>query len=249
MENALHSEETSQDEPLRILVAGQTKAGKSSLINALFGELRAPVDALPSTYALSPYRLEQEGEFLGLVFDSPGYGDHASWVEDSRAELQMIDLILLACSATHAGRAADSRFLEALRTQFANTPDRLPPPVIVAVTHIDLLRPAREWNPPYNIDQPSGFKETQIRLCMEEIATTLVIPLEQVQAVCLQAGGAWNIEAVWTAIAAQLPQARRARYLRCLKDGKAREKWELILRQLRNAGRLVVGGIGKGLTG
>jgi hypothetical protein len=63
---------TPPQEPLRILVAGQTKAGKSSLINALFGELRAPADALPLTYALRPYSLEKDGEFLGLVFDSPG---------------------------------------------------------------------------------------------------------------------------------------------------------------------------------
>jgi predicted GTPase len=249
MENAMAREEYSPDEPLRILVAGQTKAGKSSLINALFGELRAPTDVLPSTYALLPYRLEQEGEFLGLVFDSPGFGDHVSWVEDSHAELQMIDLVLLASSAIHAGRAADSHFLETLRAEYAKTPDRIPPPVIVAVTHIDLLRPAREWKPPYNIGQPSGTKESQIRLCMEEVARTLAVPLGQVHAVCLKPGDEWNIEAVWTAIAAQLPQARRARYLRCLKDGRAREKWELILRQLGNAGRLIVVGVRKGLAG
>ncbi len=236
-------------EPLRILVAGQTKAGKSSLINALFGELRAPADALPLTYALTPYRLERDGEFLGLVFDSPGYGDDVSWVEGSRAELQLIDLVLLACSATHAGRAADARFLQTLKAHYAKTPDRISPPLVVALTHIDQLRPAREWQPPYNVAEPKGGKESQIRLCMEEVARTLGLPLEQVQAVCLKAGEEWNIEAVWTAIAGQLPEARRARYLRCLKDAKAREKWQLIIRQLGNAGRLVADGFGKILPG
>ena len=232
-------------EPLRILVAGQTKAGKSSLINALFGELRAPADALPLTGGVTPYRLERDGEFLGLVFDSPGYGELVSWIDAAPADLHNIDLLLLACSATHAGRAADVRFLEALRARYAKIPERIAPPLLVALTHIDQLRPAREWAPPYNLAEPVGAKESQIRLCLEEVARTLVLPLEQVQAVCLNPGDEWNIEAVWAAIAAQLPEARRARYLRCLKDAQAREKWELILRQLGNAGRLVASSIGK----
>jgi hypothetical protein len=236
-------------EPLRILIAGQTNAGKSSLVNALFGELRAPADALPLTYAPTPYRLERDGEFLGLVLDSPGYGDLASWAEDARAELHGIDLVILVCSATQAGRAADVRFLETLRRRYAATPDRLAPPLVVALTHIDQLRPTREWNPPYNLAEPQGAKESQIRLCMEAVAETLAVPPEQVQAVCLKPGETWNSEAVWATLASQLPEARRARYLRCLKDAQAREKWELMLRQLVSAGRLLSRGIGKILPG
>jgi len=236
------AQEARNGEPLRILIAGQTKAGKSTLVNTLFGELRAPADALPLTYALNPYRLERDGELLGLVLDSPGYGDAVSWVEAQGAELEAVDLILLVCSATQAGRAADASFLQTLREHYAKTPDRAPPPVIVALTHIDLLRPAREWQPPYNVADPQGVKENQIRQCMDEVALSLAVPLPNVQAVCLKPGEEWNGEAVWTAIAGQLPEARRARYLRCLKDQKAREKWQLLLRQLANAGRLVVAG-------
>jgi len=163
--------------------------------------------------------------------------------------LQLIDLVLLACSATHAGRAADANFLRALQAQYAKTPDRIAPPIVVALTHIDQLRPAREWNPPYNLARPSGVKETQIRLCMEEVSRALDVPLDQVQAICLGKDEEWNVEAVWASIAAQLPEARRAKYLRCLKDAKAREKWQLMFRQLGNAGLVLSRSIGKILPG
>lgn len=230
------------NEPLRILVAGQTKAGKSSLVNGLFGELRAPSDALPLTYAITPYRLEKDGEWLGLVLDSPGYGDSLSWIEEKGEELKNVDLILLVCSATHAGRASDAKFLQALRSHYAQTPERAPPPILVALTHIDLLRPAREWQPPYNLADPQTSKETHIRQCMEEVAKGLELPISHIQALCLKPGDIWNIEAVWASIAELLPEARRARYLRCLKQTQSRERWELMLRQLGNAGRLIASG-------
>jgi 50S ribosome-binding GTPase len=56
-----------------LLVAGQVKAGKSSLINALFGELQAATDVLACTSNIIPYRLERNGTDLALVLDSPGY--------------------------------------------------------------------------------------------------------------------------------------------------------------------------------
>jgi hypothetical protein len=80
---------------------------------------------------------------------------------------------------------------------------------------------------------------------MEQVAKTFVLPLVQIYPLCLKPYEEWNIETLWVGIAGQLPEARRARYLRCLKDVQAREKWELIFRQVGNAGRLVAGSIGK----
>jgi len=121
--------------------------------------MRATTDVLPHTHALTPYRWEREGEFLGLVFRQPGYGDEFTWVEHQTGELQKVDLILLVCAATHAGRAADAQFLKTLRGVYAKTPERIPPPIVVAVTHIDLLRPAREWHPPYDLGKPAARKK------------------------------------------------------------------------------------------
>ena len=45
-------------EPLRIVVLGRSNAGKSSLINALFGKLTAKFDVLPDTTAVSYTHLD-----------------------------------------------------------------------------------------------------------------------------------------------------------------------------------------------
>ncbi|HUP81659.1 MAG TPA: GTPase, partial [Pirellula sp.] len=46
------------DEPLRVIVLGQAKAGKSSLVNAVFGEVRAATDSVPCTTGITPYVLD-----------------------------------------------------------------------------------------------------------------------------------------------------------------------------------------------
>ena len=59
-------------EPLRLLVAGQVNAGKSSLVNALSEEVHAAVDTLPATPAFRAYELRREGIPAALIIDSPG---------------------------------------------------------------------------------------------------------------------------------------------------------------------------------
>lgn len=69
------------DEPLRVAVAGRVKAGKSTLVNAMVGELIAPTDARECTRVVTWYRdgvtyrvqgLPDGGEFEPLRFDRDG---------------------------------------------------------------------------------------------------------------------------------------------------------------------------------
>lgn len=57
-------------EPVRILVAGQSGAGKSSLINRLTGTADAAVDVVPSTHRQTAYRLVREGLPEALILDT-----------------------------------------------------------------------------------------------------------------------------------------------------------------------------------
>lgn len=238
-------------EPLRLLVVGQVKAGKSSLINALFGETVAAVDVVPRTRFIEPFALELEGARRALILDTAGYevpggGEVFAPLRDA---VLRADLVLLVVSATSAARAADRRVLDELRRLFHEAADRSMPPVLVALTHIDLLRPLAEWDPPYRFDedQDKNPKARSIRQAAMAVAADLAVPPEDVVPVCLRADATYNVEeALWPAIWYVLPEAERAKALRCLPEYRRRRNWELLWQQAANSGQLLwqLGGAG-----
>src|SRR6476661_10354207 len=60
MLDTLHALLTDVREPLLFVVVGEVKAGKSSLLNALFGDQFAKVDVLPATDRVYIFRYGQE---------------------------------------------------------------------------------------------------------------------------------------------------------------------------------------------
>jgi predicted GTPase len=229
-------------EPLRVLVLGQINAGKSSLINALFGELRAPVDTLAHTDSIIPYSLQREGLEQALIFDTAGYQESAC--EISKNMLDAIchsDLVLLVCSAANAARNADRVYLDALRDYYRDHPDRRQPPVLVVLSHIDRLRPMREWQPPYNIVAPDSTKAHNIRQALETVAVDLVLPYTDVIPVNLQPAHWYNIEeGVIPALLNHLDSAQHSRYLRCLRNRQKAEFWQHLREQATKMGTIII---------
>lgn len=228
-----------QAEPLRIVILGRVNAGKSSLINALFGRLTAAADVRPdTTAALTPYRLERDGLDAALIFDTPGC-DTGLFNEKALHQAVLdADLLLWVCAAPRADRAVDREKLDAVRGWQAVRPDRRPPPLLIAVSHIDQLRPPREWQPPYDLLKPASAKAENIRAAVVAIATDLATPIAQVIPVCLADGRVYNVDnALWAAILEQQNAANRVRFLRCLAAHKRAENWTLLGGQLANAGR------------
>jgi predicted GTPase len=219
--------------PLRVLIAGQTNAGKSSLINALLGEFRTTVDVLPVADELRIYKLRHPEMDEVLLYDSPGYGEDDFWFGNNDRQLGDFDLVIVVCSAVQAGREADGRFLNELRNWYGARLERRMPPVLAAVTHIDQLRPFREWKPPYDIENPDSDKARNIREAVETVAQSLQLAGEDCLPVCLAASmEIYNIEAVLAAMVKKLPESLRAQYLRTLSEGKRKEKIMLLLGQL-----------------
>lgn len=240
-------------EPLRILVLGQISSGKSSLINALFKDVKSAEGVVPTTPGITPYLLEHDRLPQMIILDSAGYGGllhrhaEAELVEASAD----VDMILMVCSAVHAARRADAERLRQLRRFYLEQrPLQAMPAVIAVVTHIDRLRPLHEWAPPYDICRPGSAKAEHIRQACEAIAADLAMPLGGIVPVCLAADKpAYNIEdGLMPLIYQHLNEADKARYLRCLRLHHRESYWRQWRKQAQNAGKLLLEWSGK-ITG
>lgn len=241
--------EQPEGEPLRILILGRANAGKSSLINALFGQLRVATDLLPeTTKMLTPYRLERAGLDIALIYDTPGVESIDE--QTLRTGAGEADMILWVSAADRPDRHADRETLDSLRAAFAERLNRHPPPILVVLSHVDRLRPVREWLPPYDLAEPKTLKAESILAAVEVVAMDLEIPIANVIPVCLAAGRVYNVEDVlWSAILERLDAAQRSRLLRCQDARKQEENWSLVRRQLANAGRFLLALPERGLGG
>lgn len=229
-------------EPLRILVAGQISAGKSSLINALAREMNAATDALPATADFTPYVLEQEGFPAALIIDSPGLTSDEKMLRKLVEEAADCDLVLWVVAAHRADRETDRRALERLRVYFASHLNRRRPPIVLVATHIDRLRPFGEWAPPYDLKAPATEKARNIAAAVAAAATDLGFEPDEAVALSLaETAPAYNVELLWARIAGALPEATRAQLLRCLEDLKSSWSWKSLWSQTANASRTLAG--------
>ena len=238
VKNQQEVNEWATHEPLRWVIAGHSNAGKSSLVNALTDDLVAAVDVLPDAHSGAEiHRLERDGTDQILLFDTPG-----SDQDVTRALSDLLpgaDLVLWVSAANRADRQGERQLLDELR-QALQQPDRISPPLIVVMTHIDRLRPFREWNPPYRLDPPEGAKAEQIVAAAQQLAEALAVPVESIIPVCLAEGRRDNIDdALWATLLDRMDEARRVRLLRCLKARRSEENWTVLKRQLRRSGRLI----------
>lgn len=228
-----------QSEPLRILVAGQTGAGKSSLLNALANAVEAVVDALPTTARFTAYRLTHEGLPAALIIDSPGLATEEQLPALMEAA-DDCDMVLWVVAATRAARSVDAAALAALRAHFAARPNRHRPPMLMTLTHIDRLRPFGEWAPPYDLAAATQGKALAIRGAMEAAGRELGFAADEIVPVRADPGAApYNVDVLWAKLIALVPEAQRARLLRTLGDVTGASGWASVWSQAVGAGRVI----------
>jgi uncharacterized protein len=197
--------------PVRIVLIGQVSAGKSSLLNALAKESRCAVGPLPTTSRVAEYLLALEGHPTVLVVDMPGLDERTGTAAELLEEAERADLIMWVASATQPARGPDRKGLEYFRAWANGQLARRVPPVLLALTHVDELRPAAEWTPPYDVTTPVGPKARAIRAAMDAAARTLDVPVDAIVPVAMPPGRPpYNIDALWARIADELDEAKLA---------------------------------------
>ncbi|KAB2823637.1 GTPase family protein [Aliivibrio finisterrensis] len=169
-------------EPIRIVMVGQTSSGKSSIINALKEEFVAEVDVLPSTDNVTVYSaLVNEAEVN--VVDLQGLDGNEKTEKQMLKEMTQADLVLWVLKANQSARDLDKQLNEKFECYYADPKNisRKKPTVISVVNQVDRLNPAWEWEPPYDLEQPTAAKAKVIKQAMEYnkklLCSDLVLPL------------------------------------------------------------------------
>lgn len=229
--------ELNSAEELTVLVVGPRGAGKSRLIGSWYAAAKdeAASSAEPSSIPEAetpPAPLH----WLRLV-EAPGFGADPDAADLTRAaaELAHADVVLLTTSALVPGRQWEVRWLQHYRDYFAARPHLRRPPLLVCVTHVDLLPPSTQWQPPYDWRSGSGPKEVSIRRCLQVVAEQLNVQDQAVVPLGLPPDRIWGLwEELWPALLRQLPQARSVALLRLLHTEIEQGRWRHLGQQFRH---------------
>jgi predicted GTPase len=154
------------------------------------------------------------------------------------------DLILWVASAVRPDRQIDRAAIDTFRRNFESLPDRHAPPVLAVLTGIDLLRPFRDWSPPYDLRKADSAKVVSINAATIAVAEDLALDLTSIVPVCLRPDATYNIDALWAKIFEIVSDAQRARLVRTLRSAERTWDWRRVLAQAGQAGRVLVGGVG-----
>lgn len=243
---------------------GQVSAGKSSLINCLCGNNAAAVDMLPETSAVKRYVMQVESTDADhpaevVLLDSPGYG--VDGLEQGQADeiqkaIESSDILLLVLDGHQPGKEPDLAVLRQVREYYARHPALRPPPVIAVMTHIDLIPPAMQWNPPPHLKSPQTRQDVNI---VDALAYTEELFLASGEGAAASAAGSqdrlrvlqvvpvcggeasrrpWGVrEHLLPAILSQLSDGQSVAMLAAFEDMLDRDWMSTVFQQLKTGGK------------
>lgn len=189
---------------VRVVLIGQVNSGKSSLVNALCRQVRSASDVIPTTdksqeFAVTPAESDPEHEHQHfVVVDTPGYGEGGPDTHQQREiakALESADMVLVCLHAMQAARGPDAAALAQIAAWNQQHPDRKPAPILAVMTHVDLLKPTLEWEPPYDPFAPTRPKEKSMAAALDYVRESLSeSPIEGIVPVVLRPGKLWGLD-------------------------------------------------------
>ncbi|MDH6025485.1 GTPase family protein [Vibrio splendidus] len=169
-------------EPVRIVLVGQTSSGKSSLINALKQELVAEVDVLPSTDISTVYNAFVDDNDVRVV-DLQGLDGNPKTEALMLKEMIQADAVLWVLKANQSARDLDKQLKDRFDAFYDDPKNisRKKPIVVSVVNQVDRLKPVDDWQPPYDLENPTSTKAKIIAQALEYnhilLQTDIVLPL------------------------------------------------------------------------
>jgi predicted GTPase len=232
-----------------VALVGQVSSGKSSLINALTGVHQAAVDVLPKTREVQRYQATfGTPPVCVTLLDTPGYGEagaSAEQLQEIREALLESHAVLLVMDAHSPAREADRRTLGEVEKWYQSQPQLKPPPMVGVVTHVDLLRPALEWSPPYEWREPVRAKEHSLHDAVQYVRELFGASVSTVVPVCsdVERQRTWGVlEELVPALISILSEAQSGALLRAFEQDLDRDHVKILLKQLQRFGMEVVRG-------
>lgn len=223
-------------EPLRILVVGQSGAGKSSLVSAIVSSAgqeiqneaaaagqHSPRIVLGGVQCIlheasgldgRPHRTSGFPSIRGAISKVAGRNAEGSGIEQS---LLNCDMVVWVARADQPARKADSDHLALFRQFFDSRKWRLVPPIIVAVTHVDRSPIINSW-PDGSALSPA--QELRIEEALQAVARTFAgldaVPVRPIRPF-------WNADALLSVVKSAIPDAclAQSNRLRWMDDRKA----------------------------
>ncbi|MEZ8882234.1 GTPase [Vibrio sp. 10N.222.54.F6] len=162
-------------EPVRIVLVGQTSSGKSSLINALKQELVAEVDVLPSTDTSTVYNAFVDDNDVRVV-DLQGLDGNPKTEALMLKEMTQADVVLWVLKANQSARDLDKQLKDRFDAFYDDPKNisRKKPIVVSVVNQVDRLKPVDDWQPPYDLENPTSTKAKIIAQALEYNQTLLL---------------------------------------------------------------------------
>lgn len=233
-------------ENVTIALVGQVSSGKSSLVNALLGNQVAASDILPTTTHLQRYQLSinASGGAVELL-DTPGYGEagaSAGQIKQITLGLQQADAVLLILAANSPAKKADVNTLQQVQRFYQINPQLKQAPVIAVLTHVDLLSPVMQWQPPYQWKDPQNDKAKSIHAAVEYAYEIFEDQVKMVVPACTdpRPDRQWGIvEEVMPALSSVLSDAQSAAILRAFEQELDRDKWWRLFDQVKQSGMIL----------